>query len=210
MKLFSIISFSLLLLAINCKEEKQTNFDRYRLMDKSPSAEKLFNPSKKTTIPFIYNKIYDPFLDSMSHQKASYQSGNVQYLKIHVIDSTTSSLNVGGRKRKEKIVKGFSVIIENTSGKDTMYLPLHRGGAVLIQEVKTKDKKNQWKPIENPSQEKIGQFYYKIYPKEYIYTKIPIYKGKSISTFRVKLELNDSTTIYSKEYESSLKNRWLR
>ena len=179
-------------------------------MNKKESVEKLFNPSKKASIPFTYNQIYDPYLTKKSIQKSTYQTGRVDQLNLHIIDSAFSSMNVGGRKRKESIVKAFSVIIENTSESDTMFLPLHRGGVILIQEVKTKDKKNQWKLIENPSQEKIGQFYYKIYPKEYVYTKIPIYKGKSISTFRAKLELNDSTTIYSKEYESTLNSRWLR
>ena len=207
MKFYPILFICFIFFA-NCKEETEQNYDRYFLMDKSQPTETLFNPSKKATIPFTYNQIYDPFLTPESIRKSVYEPGKTGSLILHVIDSITSSINVGGRKRKEKIVKGFPVIIENTSEIDTMHLPLHRGAVILIQEVKNDE--NIWKPVEHESKEKLGQFYYKISPKEYIYTKIPIYKGKSKVPFRVKIQLNDSTVIYSKEYGSTINNRWLR
>ena len=179
-------------------------------MDKVKVVDRKFRPRKKVTIPFSYNQIYDPFIRKSKgiNSKAQYEKGLWTNLKIKVLDSITTNINVTSRKgRRKKIVKGFPVIIENTSTTRTMSIPLHRGCAKIIQEAL--DKKNEWVEIEHFTKEKIGDFYYEIPPYQYIYTKIPIYEGRDTTTFRLGLLLDDST-FYSNTYVSTIQQWMLR
>lgn len=124
------------------------------------------------------------------------------------MDTIKTNINVTTRKsRREKFAQGLPVIIENNSQKKTMSIPLHKGCAKLIQEAKNKH--NEWVKIENFTKEKIGDFYYKISPMEYIYTKIPVYEGSDTTSFRVALMFED-TTLYSNTFTSTLQKWMLR
>lgn len=196
---------------IQCKDEENANpYEEFYKMDIGTETGKLFSPRRKATIPFQYNQIYDPFKtnDSIQLIKSVFEKGKYNKLKIIVLDTTTTSINVSTRKSRKKIVAGIPVIIRNKAIKNTNHLLLHRGGAIMIQEVK--NKKGEWKVIENMTKEKIGNFYYKINPKEYIYTKVPRYKGTFETTFRIKLKLDDDTYIYSNEYKGMIQNWMIR
>lgn len=172
------------------------------------NIDKLYSPKKKATIPFYKNQIYDPFKknDSINSIKSVFEKGKNNRLKIIVLDTVESTINVTTRKKRELIVKGIPVIIKNNAIKNTNHLLLHKGGAIIIQEAK--NKKGEWKEVEKYSNGEIGNFYYKIKPKEYIYTKVPRYKGTFETTFRIKLKLDDKKYIYSNEYNGMIQH-WM-
>ncbi|MEN8927828.1 MAG: hypothetical protein ABF258_02080 [Flavobacteriales bacterium] len=210
MKKLILYLLSFILLA-HCKEEEaKIGFSEFYKMDLAPETNKLFSPRKKATVPFHYNQIYDPFKtnDSIQVVKAVYNKGKHNKLKIIVLDTNKTTVNVTNRKKREKIVLGIPVIIKNKAIKNTNYLLLHRGGAMLTQEAK--NKKGEWVEIEKLTKEKIGNFYYKIKPKEYIYTKVPRYRGTFETTFRVKLKIDDNQFIYSNEYKGMIQNWMIR
>ena len=208
--------FFLLLLSISfflnfsCKKEnKKTPYAEYFKLDITESTEKLFAPKKKATIPFAYNKIYDPFLNEDSTiTKSVYEKGKHNKIKITVLDTVVTSINVASRKKNEKYTQGLPVIIENTAKLRSKHLLLHRGGALIIQEVL--NTKGKWIPIEHKTKEKIGNYYYLLLPKKYIYTKVPKYKGTEKTKFRVKLFLDEETVVYSNEYEGNIQKWMLR
>lgn len=212
MKILRYLPYSIaVLLLVMCKNEKSSiPFELYHKMDIDREEENKLNPRTTVSIPFSYNQIFDPFLslkENRNSQKADFLKGNSHKLKIHVLDSITTKMNVTQRKgRKERFVKAFPVIIENIASLKTMSLPVHRGCAVLIQQMKTK--KNTWIDIEKRTKEKLGDFYYQIKPKQYIFTKIPIYEGNDSVELRVKLELEE-TEIYSNSYFSTVPN-WIK
>jgi len=194
-----------------CKEEESTiAFEEYYKLDIGIKTDKLFSPRKKAKVPFHYNQIYDPFItnDSIQTVKSVFEKGKYNKLRIVALDTTNTSVNVSIRKKRSKIVSGIPVIIINKAIKNTNYLLLHRGCAILIQEAK--NKKGEWKEVERLTKEKIGNFYYKIEPKEYIYTKVPRYKGTFETTFRIKLKLDDEKYIYSNEYKGMIQNWMIR
>ena len=179
-------------------------------MDKIEIVKNKFKPRKKAIVPFTYNKIYDPFIKKRNGRniKSTYKKGLWANLKVTVIDSVTTNINITSRVgKKKKFAQGFTVIIENTSLKKTMSLPLYRGCAKIKQEAL--DKNNDWIGIEKLSKEEIGDFYYEIPPYNFIYTKVPIYRGSHTTSFRVCLMLND-TSIYSNVYKSTIQKWMLR
>lgn len=177
-------------------------------MDAGVNSNHLFSPRKKSTIPFAYNQIYDPFIKNFTSKihKSSFESGTKSSLELIILDTVRSAINVALRKKKEKWVQAIPVIIYNNSSIDTNFLYLQRGSAILIQEIKNMD--NEWIEIENITKEKIGKFYYKIAPKQYVYTKIPIYKGNLLCEMRIKLITSDSTNIISNEFKGKIK-KWM-
>lgn len=201
-----------LLLLFQCKEEENQKhpYEEYYRLDIGVETEKNYSPKRKATVPFLYNKIYDPFItnDSVQTVKSVFENGKHNKLKIVVLDTTKTNINVAGRKKRENWVTGIPVIIRNKAIKNTNHLLLHRGCAIMIQEAK--DKNGKWKEIEHVTLEKIGRFYYKILPKEYIYTKVPRYKGTYETTFRVKLKLDDKKFIYSNEYKGMIQPWMIR
>ena len=206
-KLILIIGILTLLVCCN-KEKKGIDYSLYEKMDQAPQAEKKFHPKKKAKVPFSYNQIFDPFIKRKKgrNENLTYEKGLWTNIKITVIDSLKTNINVGLRKsKKARWVQGFPVIIENTSKSRTMSLPVYRGCAKIVQEAKNKNQ--EWIEIERFTKEKLGNFFYKIAPQQYIYTKIPIYEGKDSTTFRVRLILED-TIFYSNSYKSSIQ-RWM-
>ncbi|MDB4088943.1 hypothetical protein N9544_04885 [Flavobacteriales bacterium] len=203
-----IICFFLL---FQCKgEEKKIAFEEYYKLDIGIKTDKLYSPKKKATIPFHYNQIYDPFRhnDSINIKKSVFEKGKYNKLRVIVLDTVQTTINVTKRKKRIEIVSGIPVIIRNKAIKNTNHLLTHRGGAIIIQEAK--NKKGKWVEIENLTKEKIGNFYYKIKPKEYIYTKVPLYKGTFETTFRIKLKLDNKKYIYSNEYKGMIQNWMIR
>lgn len=206
-KFLSILCF--LILLTNCSNEREISFQEYYDLDKVEKVDKVFSPKKTPTIPFPYNKMYDPFiLEDSTERKAIFEEGKHDKLTIIVLDSVETSLNVAARKKREKTVKGIPVLIVNTATRKVNSLLLHRGGALLIQEAK--DKRGNWVEVERLTQEKMGKFYYQIKPRKYVYTKIPVYKGTIKTTFRVKLFLGKSDFIYSNEYPGMIQSWMLR
>jgi hypothetical protein len=206
-----ILYFFCLFFLFQCKGEENKNaFEEYYKLDVGMMTDKLYSPKRKATIPFHYNQIYDPFKhnDSTNVIKSVFKKGKHNKLKIIVLDTVKSSINVTKRKRRLEIVSGIPVIIKNKAIKNTNLLLLHRGSAIMVQEVK--NKKGHWIEIENLTKERIGYFYYKINPKEYIYTKVPRYKGTFETTFRIKLKLDDKKYIYSNEYKGMIQNWMIR
>ena len=206
-----ILYFFCLFFLFQCKgEENKVAFEEYYKLDLRIKIDKLYAPRKKATIPFHHNQIYDPFKDndSSNFMKSVFKKGKYNKLRIFVLDTTKTSINVTKRKKRSEIVRGIPVIIKNKAIKNTNHLLLHRGSAILIQEAK--NKKGEWKEVENLTKEKIGNFYYKINPKEYIYTKVPRYKGTFETTFRIKLKLDDEKYIYSNEYKGIIQGWMIR
>ncbi len=209
--LFYYTWFAALILTTTCKKKRNSiPFELYYKMDIDRGANKKLNPRTTATIPFNHNQIFDPFLSSKDHRnskKANFSKGSFHKLQVHVLDSIHTKMNIQVRKeKKEKYIQAFPVIIENTASLKSMNLPLHRGCALIIQQMKTKN--NKWIDIENRTKEKLGDFYYKIKPKQYIYTKTPIYSGKDSVEIRIKLVLGD-TAIYSNTYKSTVPN-WIK
>ncbi len=200
----------IIVLLFSCKGEEIQDYSLYSKMDKVEETEKKLRPKKKVTIPFGFNQIYDPFLKTKKgvNKKAVYEKGECRGIKITVLDSITSSIVVTGRlSTRKKLAQAFPVIIENISKKKTISIPLHRGCAKIIQEAQ--NDKNEWIAIENLTKEKIGEFFYQIYPNQYVYTKAPIYYGTDSATFRISMALDD-TTFYSNTYRSSIQKWMLR
>ena len=206
-----ILYFFCLFFLSQCKvEENKIAFEEYYKLDIGIKTDELYSPRKRATIPFHHNQIYDPFKhnDSSNVVKSVFKKGKYNKLKIIVLDTTKTSINITTRKKRLKIVSGIPVIIKNKAIKNTNHLLLHKGSAILIQEAKNKN--GEWKEIENLTKEKIGNFYYKINPKEYIYTKVPRYKGTFETTFRIKLKLDNEKYIYSNEYKGIIQGWMIR
>ncbi len=200
----------ILVLVTSCKDGDVTDYTLFSKMDKVEMTEKKLRPRKKVTIPFSFNQIYDPFLKTKKgvNNKAVYEKGDWKQIRITVLDSIVSSMVVTGRSStREKLVQAFPVIIENTAKKKTMAIPLHRGCAKIIQEAQNNE--GEWIKIENLTKEKIGEFFYQIHPKQYVYTKAPIYFGHDSATFRISMALDD-TTFYSNNYRSTIQKWMLR
>lgn len=198
-------------LLFQCKgEEKKIRFEEYYKLDIGIKTNKLYSPKRKATIPFHNNQIYDPFKknDSTSIIKSVFEKGKYNKLRIIALDTVKTNINVSKRKKRTEITCGIPVIIRNKAIKNTNHLLLHKGGAILIQEAK--NKKGEWIEIEKIANERIGNFYYKIKPKEYIYTKVPLYKGTFETTFRIKLKLDENKYIYSNEYKGMIQNWMIR
>lgn len=209
--LINIFLLLLIVFATNCKnKKKKVPFELYFKMDIHQGVEKQLNPKTTVTIPFSYNQIYDPFLSTKkkkNNQKSGFKKGSTAELKIHVLDTVESEMNIQIRKKKQpNFVKAYPVIIENKAKLSSMYLPLHRGCAVIIQQIKTT--KNKWIDIENQTKEKLGDFYYQIKPKQYIYTKTPIYSGNDSVELRIKLVVGDSN-YFSNSYKSTVP-KWIK
>lgn len=190
------------------KEEKRTDYSLYAKMDKVEFTENKLRPRKKMMVPFTFNQVYDPFKQTKKgvNKKAGYEKQGGDFLKMSVLDTIITSMNATGRNSlKEKRTQAFPVIIENTHKKETTSIPLHRGCARIVQEAM--NDKNEWIEIEIMTKEKIGDFYYEISPYHYLYTKIPIYEGNETTTFRLKMELED-TTIFSNSYISTIQ-KWM-
>ena len=201
----------ILFLIFSCKKTEVKTYSKYFDLDKNPKTENYFKSKKKAKIPFTYNQIYDPFLkpkENENNAKLTFEKKHSNTIQLIVLDTVETSINVGFRKKKNKIVKGFPVIIENISEKDTAHFPLFRGTALFIQEAK--NTKGEWQEIERIGKEKLGFSYYKIYPKEYIYTKIIKYEGDFETQFRVKMQMNDSVVIYSNEFTGKVRKWFLR
>lgn len=207
MKKKILFSLTLLILSFGCKNPTiKKPYSLFFEMDKGVLVEKKVNFRKKATIPFHSNQIYDPFFSNnkKGRSKSTFEKGIQDSLHIVVIDTVISRINIEKRKnRNEELRQAFGVIIENKDKKKYNYLPLHRGCAVLIQQAQQKN--GNWVDLETKHIEKIGDYYYKIKAKQYVYTKIPIYKGSDSATMRVKLELED-TIIYSNLYKSTVPN----
>ena len=200
----------LLVFVFSCKEEQIQDYSLYYKMDKVVFTEYKLRPRKKVIIPFSFNQIYDPFIKTKKgfNNKATYEKGKWRGIKITVLDTIITSMTVTGRvSKRKKIAQAFPVIIENITKKTNVTVPLHRGCANIIQEAQ--NNKGEWVAIENFTNEKIGGFYYKIYPKQYVYTKTPIYYGTDTTSFRISMALDD-TTYYSNTYESTIQKWMLR
>ena len=205
----NITYLTIFFLLFNCKKVEEKNYDKYFDYDKVSKTEAYYKSKEKAKIPFIYNRIYDPFLkqnENRNNPKLTFENGIQNTIKLIVIDSVETSITVTQRKKKQKIVKGIPVIIENISENDTVHFPIFRGGVLLIQEAK--NKKNEWVEIERIGSGKLGHSFYKIYPENFIYTKIIKYNGNFETQLRTKLRLNDSTVIYSNTYSGKIK-KWL-
>lgn len=208
-----IYTILILLILFSCREKREKRlYSEYFDMDITIPVEEVIVPKQKTKVPFVNNKIYDPFArktKSVWYEKSTFETPTKVILpKLIVLDDQTTTLNVSKRKAKKKITKGFPLIIENKEKKDTLLIPLFRGTLPLVQEAL--NEKHRWVEIEHLTKEKMGYFHYKIFPHEYIYTKIPIYKGDIKTKLRVKLQLNDSTTVYSNTYNGFVNKKIMK
>lgn len=149
---------------------------------------------RKRKIPFFYNSIIDPF--HLKHKsginKSTYEFKPGGLAKIYLLKHFSFTMDAAPKERPEQLAKALPVIIQNDHPSDTLFLKLFQGKAIIIQEAKHKE---EWKDIERISNSKMGYYYYKIYPKEYIYTKIPVYQGKIKTKIRAKVHINDSTVL---------------
>ncbi len=204
------ILFLILFLCQCAKKKEKTPYELYYKMDIDRKINYQIKPRTTVTIPFAYNQIYDPFLSSKknkNNQKAGWRKSKKSTVKIVVLDSIHTKMNSQLRKQKEaKYAKAYPVIIENTARQGSVNLPLHRGCALIIQQIKTKDK--GWVDIEVKTKEKLGDFYYQIKPKQYIYTKTPIYAGTDSAYLRIRLPIGDSN-YFSNSYKSSIPS-WIK
>lgn len=199
-----IYSIAIILALVSCKEKKEKRlYEEYFDMDITVPIEDILKPKKKIKVPFVNNKVYDPFArktKSVWYEKGTFtKPSKIVLPKLIVIENQPTTINVSKRKAKKKITQGLPLIIENKTKKDTISIPLFRGTLPIVQEALNKEHK--WVEVEYLTKEKLGYFHYKIFPQEYIYTKIPIYEGDIKTKLRVKLKLNDSTTVYSNTYK---------
>lgn len=209
--LIYFLTISACILLLNCTEKKEKiPFELYYKMDIWQKTDKQLNPRTTLTIPFSHNQIYDPFVSvkkKANNQKSSFEKRESGGLAVYVLDTIQSRMNAQTRKQKRPdYIKAYPVIIENTKQRNSSYLELHRGCALIIQQIKTD--KNQWIDIEKKTKEKLGDFYYKIKPKQYIYTKTPIYRGADTVELRIKLISGDSI-YYSNPYKGSVP-KWIK
>jgi len=206
-----IIAIFLFAFSFGCKKEKvKIPYELYYKMDIDKESKNQISPRSTLVIPFAYNQIYDPFLSAKKNrnsQKSGWKKGKHAQLRVIVLDSVQSKMNVQKRKQNQSnYIMAYPVIIENTAKLNSMQLPLHRGCALIVQQLKTKEK--GWIDIENVTKEELGDFYYQIKPKQYIYTKTPIYKGTDSAELRIRLLAGDSN-YYSNSYKSSVPN-WIK
>lgn len=209
MKAFLPILSILLLLSCGSRDKKK--YAEYFDFDKAPPVENLLLTKRKPNIPFANNKIYDPFVNKINGidlQKSTFESTSKGLPKLIVLKKRITSVDISKRKRKPIYAKGLPLIIENTSKTDTLSIPLYRGKAVIVQEALNQDK--EWKEIEYLTKEKLGYYQYNIFPEEFIYTKIPLYDGDFKTKLRVKMVLNDSTTIYSNTFKGFVSKRQIK
>jgi hypothetical protein len=201
----------IILTLLSCNNREKKKYAEYFDLDKSPKAEQLLLTRKKPKVPFPNNKIYDPFaskIGSINLNKSSFEYTDTLLPKLTVLKKRNSVINIAKRTRKPLYTKGLPLIIENTSSTETLFIPMFRGKAVIIQEAL--NKKKEWVEIEYLTKEKLGYYHYKVHPNEYIYTKIPLYDGEFETKLRVKMKLNDSTTIYSNTYKGNVHKRVVR
>lgn len=194
------------------KKEKKKHLEFY-LMDSIEGMElKTYKIKRKKKSPYFNNLIYDPFIHKHAKEAANktsftYKKGGLAHIKF--LPKRTSYIDVSPRKTREPMLrKAYPIIIENISKKDTLYIKLFRGKLLIFQEALSK--KQEWKPIEYATKEKMGYYYYKIFPNEYIYTKIPVYEGDYKTTLRAKVFLNDSTVFTTKNFNGSIPKRLAR
>jgi hypothetical protein len=208
-----IYSLSILLLLISCKEVmKKKMYEEYFDMDITQSSEHVLKTKRKFKVPFHNNQVYDPFArktKSIWYEKGCFNTTEkVVIPKLIVLDNQNTTINTSKRKKKNRLSQGLPLIIENRTSRDTVYIPLFRGKLPIIQEAL--NNKMKWVEIEYLTKEKMGYYNYKIFPKEYLYTKIPIYQGDIKTKLRVKLQFNDSTTIYSNTYKGYVNKRMMK
>ncbi len=203
--------FFIVFISLSCKKKKE-QIIKYKPLsyfyeyDISPVIQKKLSPKKKQKVPFEYNLIYDPFLKNNSPEALTkstywYKAGGTPEVKL--MKKKESIVNIAKRGKKPDFRKAYPILIENNHEKDTLYLKLFRGKMLIMQE-SFHEKKDKWIAMEYFAKEKMGYYYYKIYPKEYIYTKVPIYEGKAKKELRIKVIINDSTTQYLPTFEGSI------
>lgn len=213
-------SFVLILICffsfIGCSDnegKKKNNYLEFHLMDRVDDM--ILEPYEiKTakTIPYDRNSIYDPFVkkinpEAINKTSFEFKKGGLAHIKF--LSKRESYIDVSSSNSYEsKIRKAYPLIIENLSETDTLYLKLFRGNVLVFQEAEAKH--NKWVTIDRLTSEKMGYYYYKVYPQEYIYTKIPVYKGDFKTNLRAKIYINDSTVFRTKEFEGSIPKRLLK
>lgn len=206
--------FGLILLFFSCSEEvEKKKHLEYYLMDTVEGLDlEPYKIKKKKKAPYHSNCIYDPFIKKHAHDvsnKTSYTFKKGGLANITFLPKRKSFINVGIRKSsKENLKLAYPIIVENISQEDTLYVKLFRGKMLIFQEALSKKKK--WEPVEYINTEKMGYYYYKIYPNEYIYTKIPVYEGDYKTKLRAKIFLNDSTIFTTKKFKGSIPTRMAR
>lgn len=180
-------------------------------MDINPPTEHILQTKRKYKVPFHNNQVYDPFArktKSVWYEKGCFKRTDSAILpKLVVLEKQKTVINTSKRKKKKRLSQGLPLIIENTTQRDTVLVPLFRGTLPIVQEAMNEDMK--WVEIEYLTKEKMGYYSYKIFPQEYLYTKIPIYQGDFKTKLRVKLQLNDSTILYSNTYKGYINKRML-
>ena len=181
--LFYYTWFAALILTTTCKKKRNSiPFELYYKMDIDRGANKKLNPRTTATIPFNHNQIFDPFLSSKNHRnskKANFSKGSFHKLQVHVLDSIHTKMNIQVRKeKKEKYIQAFPVIIENTASLKSMNLPLHRGCALIIQQMKTK--KTSGLTLKTEQKKSLGIFITKSNPSNTFTPKPPFIQGKIV------------------------------
>lgn len=208
MRLIIALTFTFCLFVTSCREKKKKNdFKEYYLMDQVKiSGIEPYQIKRKPRIPYTNNSIFDPFVKKNSIQgraKSTFKFKKGGLANIKFLSKDTSLIDVANRNAyHEKIKLAYPIIVENLSETDTLYLKLFRGKMILNQEAK--NKKDKWVSIEKNTVEKMGYYYYKIYPEQYIYTKTPRYKGDFITDLRVKIIINDSAIYTTKQFKGSI------
>lgn len=210
-----IYSLIILLLFASCTPEakkKKRLYEEYFDMDITLPTEHILKTKRKYRVPFHNNQVYDPFArktKSVWYEKGCFKTmDTVITPKLVVLENKKTTINTSKRKRKKRLSKGLPLIIENKTKLDTILIPLFRGTLPIVQEALNEDMK--WVEIEYLTKEKMGYYSYKIFPREYLYTKIPLYEGDYKTKLRVKLQLNDSTIIYSNTYKGFVNKRMFR
>ena len=203
---FFLIYISFIILTASfwgCKKKVRPNvLEKFYTLEVTTNEEPL-KSLRKRKIPFFYNSIIDPF--HLKHKtglsKSTYEYKPGGSAKVYLLKNFSFSMNTALRERKEELSKAFPLIIQNVHPTDTLFLKLFQGKAIIIQEALHKKK---WKDIERKAQSKMGYYYYKIYPQEYIYTKIPVYQGKINTKVRAKVHINDSTIITTGSFNGKI------
>lgn len=187
----------------SCKEKESPHvLERFYTLEVTTNEEPL-KSLRKRKVPFFYNSIIDPF--HLKHKtglsKSTYEYKPGGSAKVYLLKNFSFSMNTAIRERKEELSKATPLIIQNDHPTDTLFLKLFQGKAIIIQEALHKQK---WKDIERMAQSKMGYYYYKVYPNEYIYTKIPVYQGKIKTKVRAKVYINDSTIITTGSFNGKI------
>lgn len=219
MKGFLYISF-ILLIAFSCKEEnKKANQIKDKVVRhalfyeyEEVSEAKPLNTKRKRKTPFFYNSFVDPFTqkhDSLGLSKSSFKFKSGGKAKVYLLKDYKQRMDISARERSFDSVGAYPIIIENINETDTLYLKVFKG-KVLTRLEAFDEKRKRWRFIERATTEKLGYYYYKIHPKEYIYTKVPVYEGSIKTRIRANVIINDTLSILTKPYLGGVNKQQLR